>query len=66
MELEAGLQPERLQDKRLEHKVEQVWSLLDHLSHELVELEELLKDLRRTPAGSFPEQHDPRASRAAF
>jgi hypothetical protein len=60
------MQPKPLQEKRLEHKIEEVWSLLDGLSHELVELEELLKDLRRTPVGSLPEQDDSRASRAAF
>ena len=60
------MQPKPLQEKRLEHKIEEVWSLLDELSHELVELEELLKDLRRTPVDSFPEQDDASASRAAF
>ena len=60
------MQPKPLQEKRLEHKIEEVWSLLDQLSHELVELEESLKDLRRAPAGSFPELDDSRASRAAF
>lgn len=60
------MQPKPLQEKRLEHKIEEVWSLLDQLSHELVELEQLLQDLRRTPVGSFPEQDDSSASRAAF
>ena len=60
------MQPTQLQEKRLEHKIQEVWSLLDELSHRLVELEESLKELRRTPANSFPEQDDSRPSRSAF